>query len=117
MGDKFWETIIHDKEIINDEYGESYIVFENVLVNLELNKDKITIDDIISHHQGMGYASKALREICKLADQLNVVLDLYPHPTKKQGLNKESLKEWYNRYGFYGENEWRRIPNHSFKSS
>jgi len=117
MHDMFWEILTKEKEIVEDEYGELYIVFENVLVNLDEHKTGITIEDIISTSPHRGYASKALAEICKLADHLEIVLDLYPLPTRKKGLTCSQLEEWYIRYGFSPNNEWKRNPHHSFKSS
>lgn len=57
--------------------------------------------------RGRGAASYVLKEICKLADKHQVVLDasVKPFGTPK-GLNKKALLAWYRRAGFTARHDY-----------
>jgi len=85
------------------------VLIDNCLLRLQVSFNGIYIEHIRSLPQfkNKGYASKLLGRLTELADKMNVRLTLHPKPTDNQGngLSKDSLIDWYRRYGFEYPNE------------
>lgn len=54
-------------------------------------------------NRGQGHAGRLLKQVCAVADQVQVVLRLKAEPKGLIGLSKSHLIEWYRRNGFTGE--------------
>ena len=65
----------------------------------ELEIDSLAVEPQ-ARHQGQG--RKAMTEICRLADQHNVILTLLPVPNPEEGptMDFDDLAEFYKRFGF-----------------
>jgi GNAT superfamily N-acetyltransferase len=59
---------------------------------------------VAPEHQGKGYGSRLLREICRDADREGVTLRLYVDASAYSAprLSSEELAAWYQRHGFRG---------------
>lgn len=86
--DKF-HLYYKDKEI-----GKAYLYVRSLGDVLILNE--IEID---SNFRERGYATKFMKQLVKLADQMQIKMSLNPDSYK--GSNKERLKKFYSRFGFY----------------
>lgn len=60
----------------------------------------VWISDIRSLEQGKGNASKALKDICMIADEHGVTLELGAKAYGPKHLTTTQLVDWYKRYGF-----------------
>jgi GNAT superfamily N-acetyltransferase len=55
--------------------------------------------------RGQGYASEALNEIIKIADEEGAVIEGVIDPFGRKGLSKKKLADWYKRAGFEVDGE------------
>ena len=98
-------------------YSENEVLIDNCLLKLQVNFKGIYIEHIrvLTQFKGRGYASKILKRLVDLADEMNIRLSLSATQTDREGLSDESLKNWYKRYGFedgeYEDGEMIRYPN------
>lgn len=71
------------------------------------NKTVVVLESIQScpRTRGQGFASAALNELCTLADQFGVTLQLEVMPFGKIALSRAQLREWYTRFGFRPESK------------
>lgn len=63
--------------------------------------------------QGAGYASKALRLLTTLADQMGVTLVVtvaFDEDDSEWPMSFEELSAWYERHGFWGDRKMIRAP-------
>lgn len=74
-------------------------IIGNTLVELNSIDDyTIHISSIRAIHRQKGHGSNALKELCELADNLSVNLQLFP---KSYGaMTNTQLEKWYSKYGF-----------------
>lgn len=69
-------------------------------VQLREWEGKVVLQHIHTLKRGVGSASKILRDLTDLADQLGVEILLIVRPFGKGGLSQQALGAWYSRYGF-----------------
>ena len=74
-------------------------MLNNVVLNLEITGNKIRISDLYSLEKRTGNASKALKILTDLADDMSVNLEATVKPYTKN-IQLEDLVELYTRHGF-----------------
>lgn len=82
-------------------------VFESIdlgSIDIELDTkgdNRVYVHRFISAQPGQGNASEAMKTIIQLADELDVVLVLFPQAESGDDyLDQGQLVEWYERLGF-----------------
>lgn len=68
------------------------------LTELSPNRYELNRISVPAHHQGKGYGTVLLKQICAEADQEGAVITLWINAYGR--LSKTQLREWYNRYGW-----------------
>lgn len=106
------DAAIAEIEAMNDENPKVFIEASNI-------GGRLWIGGITSTEKGVGNATKAMSEVCKIADKHNVIISLQPLPYGKdpKRLNKDQLIAFYKKFGFKfeeGEEDFgdmERFPN------
>lgn len=82
-------------------------------VATEEKKKRVHIYHISSFHQRIGCGSLILQEICHQADRFQIILTLSPVSMgngKGHQITYHKLKMWYEKFGFLGNAQLRRLP-------
>lgn len=106
------DAAIAEIEAMNDENPKVFIEASNI-------NGRLWIGGITSIEKGVGNATKAMSEVCKIADKHNVIVSLQPLPYGKdpKRLNADQLIAFYKKFGFKfeegeeGFGDMERIPN------
>ena len=106
------DAAIAEIQVMNDKDPKVFIEASNI-------GGRLWIGGITSTEKGVGNATKAMGEVCKIADKYNVIISLQPLPYGKdpKRLNTDQLIAFYKKFGFKfeeGEEDFgdmERFPN------
>jgi hypothetical protein len=101
--------------IQNPFFYRELLLYNNVGIELSNWDGALHISSIRTMKKGTGDATKAMKQICDIADKNNVVITIYVKPFgyEDNRLNTTQLKAWYKRLGFKLQkyNDMERLPN------
>jgi len=86
--------------------------------NENLIENHVGISYIYIYEQNIGYGTKVLSKVCRLADiyRITLFLDAVPQKPTNDSISQQVLKSWYTSFNFIhsevrGSNDMERKPN------
>jgi hypothetical protein len=98
--------------VFEDTGGNSIGVVALAIYTHE-KRDYVHIYHLGSFKSNRGNGNKMLEQLCLQADKYQIILSLSPiiMPNgKNESMARESLREWYGRFGFKGSSHFKRQP-------